>query len=88
MAAMDPPPTFGKDLSDEHIEVASNEKGIVFDDGFVEDPAMTKRCLRKVDRRLIPMLAILYLMSYMDRSMIGNARKPSTSAKCNASCLC
>ncbi|KAK6070282.1 transporter [Seiridium cupressi] len=33
-----------------------------------------KRVIWKVDIRLIPMLTILYLMSYLDRSNIGNAK--------------
>ncbi|KAH8753966.1 MFS nicotinic acid transporter [Hyaloscypha finlandica] len=35
------------------------------------DPAKT---LRKMDLRLIPMLAALYLLSFLDRSNIGNAK--------------
>jgi hypothetical protein len=35
------------------------------------DPAKT---LRKIDLRLIPMLALLYLLSFLDRSNIGNAK--------------
>ncbi|KXS95223.1 hypothetical protein AC578_1868 [Pseudocercospora eumusae] len=50
-----------------------NEKGHVAIQ-FVEDPDLTKQLLKKVDWRLIPVLTLLYLMSYMDRSMIGNAR--------------
>ncbi|EUC46479.1 hypothetical protein COCMIDRAFT_35841 [Bipolaris oryzae ATCC 44560] len=33
-----------------------------------------KRVLRKVDIRLVPMLAILYLISHIDRANIGNAK--------------
>ncbi|PGH20341.1 hypothetical protein AJ80_03609 [Polytolypa hystricis UAMH7299] len=33
-----------------------------------------KRVLRKMDIRLIPMLALLYLLSFLDRGNIGNAR--------------
>ncbi|KAH6661984.1 MFS nicotinic acid transporter [Halenospora varia] len=33
-----------------------------------------KKVLRKMDIRLIPMLAILYLLSFLDRSNIGNAK--------------
>ncbi|KAJ2913345.1 hypothetical protein MD484_g7061, partial [Candolleomyces efflorescens] len=29
---------------------------------------------RKVDRRLLPILAVMYLFSFMDRANIGNAR--------------
>lgn len=33
-----------------------------------------KAILRKMDKRLIPMLALLYLLSFLDRGNIGNAR--------------
>jgi hypothetical protein len=33
-----------------------------------------KKVLRKMDIRLIPMLALLYLLSFLDRGNIGNAR--------------
>jgi hypothetical protein len=33
-----------------------------------------KKVLRKMDVRLIPMLAILYLLSFLDRGNIGNAK--------------
>lgn len=33
-----------------------------------------KRILRKMDLHLIPMLALLYLLSFLDRGNIGNAR--------------
>jgi sugar phosphate permease len=45
-----------------------SERDIVFSD------AETKRLLRKVDYRLLPVLTLLYLMSFLDRSNIGNAR--------------
>lgn len=34
----------------------------------------TKKVLRKMDIRLIPNLALLYLLSFLDRGNIGNAR--------------
>lgn len=33
-----------------------------------------KRILRKMDIRLIPMLSLLYFLSFLDRGNIGNAR--------------
>lgn len=33
-----------------------------------------KKLMRKVDIRLIPWLSVLYLLSFLDRSAIGNAR--------------
>ncbi|KAG4435372.1 hypothetical protein IFR05_009158 [Cadophora sp. M221] len=38
------------------------------------DAAATKRLLRKLDFRLLPFLALLYLLSFLDRTNIGNAR--------------
>ncbi|KAJ2914183.1 hypothetical protein MD484_g6232, partial [Candolleomyces efflorescens] len=37
-------------------------------------PAETKRLLRKMDWNLVPFLALLYLLSFLDRTNIGNAR--------------
>ncbi|KAL3488810.1 major facilitator superfamily domain-containing protein [Aspergillus germanicus] len=37
-------------------------------------PEARKKLLRKVDIRLIPMLAVLYLISHLDRANIGNAK--------------
>ncbi|CAM1506073.1 Fc.00g057140.m01.CDS01 [Cosmosporella sp. VM-42] len=33
-----------------------------------------KKVLRKVDLRLVPMLVLLYLMAYLDKTNIGNAK--------------
>lgn len=38
------------------------------------DAACEAKLLRKMDVRLIPVLALLYLMSFLDRGNIGNAR--------------
>ncbi|KAF2740475.1 MFS general substrate transporter [Polyplosphaeria fusca] len=38
------------------------------------DKKATSRLLRKIDLKLIPFLALLYLLSFLDRSNIGNAR--------------
>ncbi|TID00372.1 putative transporter [Colletotrichum higginsianum] len=37
-------------------------------------PEQRKRTTRKVDVRLVPMLAVLYLISHLDRANIGNAK--------------
>ncbi|KAL2127173.1 hypothetical protein VTI74DRAFT_11209 [Chaetomium olivicolor] len=42
---------------------------------FVEDPALEKKILRKVDMRLIPPLFIMYILNYLDRNNIGNAKE-------------
>jgi len=38
------------------------------------DEKKTKRLLRKLDWNLVPFLALLYLLSFLDRTNIGNAR--------------
>lgn len=38
------------------------------------DAKSTKRLLSKIDRTLIPFLSLLYLLSFLDRTNIGNAR--------------
>ncbi|KAH8780044.1 putative nicotinamide mononucleotide transmembrane transporter protein [Diaporthe sp. PMI_573] len=38
------------------------------------DESSTKKLIRKIDVRLIPFLALLYLLSFLDRTNIGNAR--------------
>jgi hypothetical protein len=40
----------------------------------VFDGPATKRLLRKLDWTLLPFLALLYLLSFLDRANIGNAR--------------
>lgn len=38
------------------------------------DALSTRKLLSKIDRTLIPFLALLYLLSFLDRTNIGNAR--------------
>ncbi|KAJ4303953.1 hypothetical protein N0V88_001554 [Collariella sp. IMI 366227] len=61
--------------SDDHVDVEQVDAVAV--------PAVTlesfahldeKKILRKMDMRLIPMLALLYLLSFLDRGNIGNAK--------------
>lgn len=38
------------------------------------DVEMENRILRKMDLRIIPMLAVLYLLAFLDRGNVGNAK--------------
>ncbi|KAK5124459.1 hypothetical protein LTR85_001676 [Meristemomyces frigidus] len=38
------------------------------------DPALEKRVLRKLDWNLVPLVSVLYLLAFLDRSNIGNAK--------------
>ncbi|PWN44193.1 MFS general substrate transporter [Ceraceosorus guamensis] len=53
-------------------EVASSDASNV--DDVVYDAAEEKRLLRKIDWLLLPILTSLYLLSFLDRSNIGNAK--------------
>ena len=35
------------------------------------DPTLEKRVLRKLDRNLVPLVSVLYLLAFLDRSNIG-----------------
>ncbi|KAK2846422.1 hypothetical protein FQN49_005736 [Arthroderma sp. PD_2] len=66
--------------------VMGNEKIQASDDAEVDDideirrsvesysPEETRRILRKVDYRLIPLLTVLYLLAFIDRGNIANAK--------------
>ena len=38
------------------------------------DPVEAKKIVRKVDWRLVPLLGLLYMLTFLDRVNIGNAR--------------
>jgi len=46
---------------------------------FYIDPIAEKKLIRKLDWRLIPWLSLLYLISFLDRTNIGNAKIQGTS---------
>jgi len=60
-----------KDLGAEEVEFDSHgsPRG-----SLVIDPEVEKRIVRKLDWRLIPWLSLLYLISFLDRTNIGNAK--------------
>lgn len=47
------------------------------DSDIIDDPELSsineKALIRKIDYRLVPWLALLYLLSFLDRTNIGNA---------------
>lgn len=59
------------------IEKVDYEKAVSLHENSsdeVFDTNATKRLLRKMDWALLPFLALLYLLSFLDRANIGNAR--------------
>lgn len=71
----------------EHAEAAEDGsiRAVQFDGsaGFDKETEarLTKSLLLKLDTRMLPMLAILFLFSFLDRTNIGNAKvSPPRSA--------
>lgn len=64
--------TIGKEAK--HVDGAVTPDSLESSDGASFDEKRTKKLLRKLDWHLVPFLALLYLLSFLDRTNIGNAR--------------
>ncbi|KAJ7321236.1 MFS transporter [Mycena albidolilacea] len=62
------------DLEKEKSEVDYREDSESQTNSYVYDEAAEKALLRKQDIRIIPLSAAIYLLAYLDRSNIGNAK--------------
>jgi hypothetical protein len=60
-------------------EVAQFEHALTSEDHNSFDAKATKRLLRKMDIRLIPFLALLYLLSFLDRYVSSSWNDPATA---------
>lgn len=62
----------------DQIENSSSQGMPVLADGspYIPDTDEEKRLVRKIDKRLMPMLWVMYVMNYIDRTNIGVSRKP------------
>lgn len=66
-------------LETQHVEEGDGSPRPVQWDGTAgfdieTERKLTKSLLRKLDTRMLPMLAILFLFSFLDRTNIGNAK--------------
>lgn len=61
---------------DQERSPSSHSESIISGDEIIQTwtPAEEKRVRRKLDLQIVPMVTILYLMCFLDRSNIGNAR--------------
>ena len=66
------------------VEHKIQEAGECSDDTS-EQGINNKRLLRKIDWRIIPWVSLLYCLSYLDRSSIGNAKVRNEVLKPNES---
>ncbi|KAL6416226.1 major facilitator superfamily transporter [Ilyonectria robusta] len=62
----------GDDAIHHEMVAELSEADRAFLDGFTEE--QRKKVMWKLDIRLVPMLAFLYLIAYLDRANIGNAK--------------
>lgn len=66
-----------KDLEKNFEDVQLEQRQASVDNGgsapFI-DPVIEKRVIRKLDWHLVPLLMALYLLAFLDRSNIGNAK--------------
>ncbi|CEJ61549.1 Putative Permease of the major facilitator superfamily [Penicillium brasilianum] len=65
-----------KDIAVMHLETQPGQGTSAADADFLSNfsDEAKKKVLRKVDTRLIPMLVLLYLVAYVDKTNIGNAK--------------
>lgn len=61
----------GSDQKTEHSEAIPESSGSS-DEEFTQ--VNTRKLIRKLDWAIVPLIALLYLLSFLDRSNIGNAR--------------
>ncbi|KAG9645997.1 hypothetical protein KCV04_g3522, partial [Aureobasidium melanogenum] len=61
-----------------HIELADCEpqrdNTVAALDGYIPDSQEERKLVRKIDLYLLPTIWLMYLLSYMDRTNIGNAK--------------
>ncbi|EME40314.1 hypothetical protein DOTSEDRAFT_137424 [Dothistroma septosporum NZE10] len=56
------------DVFPEHVEEKAPERV------FIEDKKRSRQLVRKMDLRILPLCAFMYLLNYLDRGNIGNAK--------------
>lgn len=63
-------------IKDESAASLRENAAIAEYDGIAQqfDDIKTRKLLRKVDWRVLPILSFLYLLAFIDRSNLGNAR--------------
>lgn len=60
------------EITNKYARMGLSDEDAIFYETFPEDKHKT--LLRKVDWRLVPFLALLYLAAHIDRANIGNAK--------------
>jgi len=75
-AKTQPSPASSTHLSDEKAQVEMQEgvKPGLFNPDVDVSGVDEKKLIRKMDLYLVPWLSVLYLLSFLDRTSIGNAK--------------
>ncbi|GAM83037.1 hypothetical protein ANO11243_010230 [Dothideomycetidae sp. 11243] len=63
-----------KESNSHHEEAVSVDSAEQHIDGYVPDTEEERKLVRKIDLYLLPAIWGMYLLSYMDRTNIGNAK--------------
>ena len=58
-------------------QVENGKESLSAANGYHVTPEMERRVVRKLDKRLVPLVMVLYLLAYLDRSNIGYRSLPS-----------
>ncbi|KAH7011195.1 MFS transporter [Ilyonectria destructans] len=56
------------------VEMIENNPDHIFASLTLDEIEIEKRLVRKIDKRILPVTAVIYLLCYLDRANIGNAR--------------
>jgi len=77
------------DITDEKSpKVLAPVSSSSFADEDLVDRKSEKALVRKLDRHLLPVLTLLYLLSFLDRSNVGNARLEGLTTDLKISMIC
>ncbi len=60
--------------SGEKVKVSQEDDVIALNAGLDVSQVDERKLVRKIDLHLIPWLSLLYLLSFLDRTSIGNAK--------------
>lgn len=60
--------------TDVHFEDATPQKAFLGEDTDMMDEVDEKKVLRKMDLHILPIVTVLYLLCFLDRGNIGNAK--------------
>ncbi|KAK8080813.1 hypothetical protein PG997_008631 [Apiospora hydei] len=67
------PPIIGNDVEKSHLDEVE-QRDLSTGSVDVDEHHMTRKVLWKLDTRILPVLAVLFLCSFLDRTNVGNAR--------------